>query len=107
MGEVPWKGGEGFLPSQSLRDSSPNVGAKTLIRHGSAIGSRKFDVDCRTSDHGSFYLCASQDRYRADTQWSIDYTPAVHALAVHPADLALDGTGGNALDDVLLAEDVH
>ena len=34
MGEVPWKGGEGFLPSQSLRDSSPNAGAKTLIRHG-------------------------------------------------------------------------
>ena len=37
MGEVPWKGGEGFLPSQSLRDSSPNTGAKTLIRHGFAV----------------------------------------------------------------------
>ena len=37
MGEVPWKGGEGFLPSQSLRDSSPNAGAKTLIRHGFAV----------------------------------------------------------------------
>ena len=38
MGEVPWKGGEGFLPSQSLRDSSPKVGAKeALIRHGFAV----------------------------------------------------------------------
>ena len=37
MGEVPWKGGEGFLPSQSLRDSSPNAGAKALIRHGFAV----------------------------------------------------------------------
>ena len=37
MGEVPWKGGEGFLPSQSLRDSSPNVGAKAHIRHSFAV----------------------------------------------------------------------
>ena len=29
LGEVPGRGGEGFiLPSQSLRDSSPRVGAK-------------------------------------------------------------------------------
>ena len=37
MGEVPWKGGEGFLPSQSLRDGSPYAGAKALIRHGFAV----------------------------------------------------------------------